>query len=267
MSDSLSGSVRVRVAARSRELPGFEDALPFATGYIVDAPARHTSSPRPVLFPGDAPTDATLDLPASGIVQLRTALPPAHALLVAPLATAMSFWDRLGLELGDAAVYTHGGPLARLTGQVALWRGGYPVVELSPADAVPLPGIIHVDWSDVEEAARHLTNATEPRPGFAAVDLSGRAEMLDTLLETMPRWSRLLLASAAGGPVTIDYYKNVHRKGAIIDATVGDSATLFDAGLGATARAHVDRATQWLEKPAQTAQCLVALGLQPSVTA
>lgn len=263
MSEPLWDRVRVRVAARSRELPGFEGAVPFAAGYI-DEPGR-TSTLLPVLIPGDPAGETTIEVPANRIVRLRAALPPTHALLVAPLATAMSFWDRLGLELGDAAVYTHGGPLSRLTGQVALWRGGCPVVELSPTDSVPLPGIIHVDWSDVEEAARYLTGATEPRPGFAAVDLSGRAEMLDTLLESMPRWSRLLLASAAGGPVTIDYYKNVHRKGAIIDATVGETATLFEPALGAAARAHVDRATQWLEKPAQAAQCLVALGLQPSV--
>lgn len=263
MSEPLSDSMRIRVVARSRVLPGFEGSVPFAAGYVEEPAGRAPA--RPVLIPGDAQEGTTIDVAADRVIRLKTALSPAHALLVAPLAMAMSFWDRLGLELGDAAVYTEGGPLSRLTGQVALWRGACPVVELSPADAVPLPGVIHVDWSDVEEAAKHLTTATEPRPGFAAVELSGRAEMLDTLLESMPRWSRLLLASEAGGPVTIDYYKNVHRKGAIIDATVGETATLFDPALGAAARAHVDRATQWLAKPVQAAQCLAALGLQPAV--
>ena len=60
------------------------------------------------------------------------------------------------------------------------------------------------------------------------MELSGRAEVLDILLEMMPRWSRLLLAGPAGQPVTIDFYKNVHRKGAVIAAMDVEAGSIFD---------------------------------------
>ncbi|MGE3512710.1 MAG: hypothetical protein AB7N65_27935 [Vicinamibacterales bacterium] len=258
MSESRTATRSVQIVARSRDLPGFESAAPFAAGYVDGSPDALA------LVPSDAATGASAEVPADRLLTLHRALPPSLALLVPPLATAMSFWDRLGLELGDAAVYTDGGPLSRLTGQVALWRGGYPVVELGPSAAAQVPDIVRIDWTDAEDAAKRLGEATASRPGFAAVEHSGRAEVLDTLLETMPRWSRLLLASTGGGAVTIDYYKNVHRKGAVVDATVGDAAALFEPHLGGAARAQVPRAIQWMERPALAARCAAALGLLPA---
>jgi hypothetical protein len=93
------------------------------------------------------------------------------------------------------------------------------------------------------------------------VELSGRAEVLDILLEVMPRWTRLLLAGPAGKPVTIDFYKNVHRKGAVIAATDIESASIFDAVRGASVRVQIQAATHTLQNARMAHTCLSLLGL------
>jgi hypothetical protein len=198
---------------------------------------------------------------------VAAALEVTRALALPPLAAALSMWESLRLELGDAAVFTAGGALSTLAGQVALWRGGCPVLELGPAGAGATPGITHVDWTDPEEAARQLTGATGARPGFAAVELSGRAEVLDILLEMMPRWSRLLLAGPAGQPVTIDFYKNVHRKGAVIGAMDVEAGVVFDPVRGAAARALIPAATHILMNAHMAQTCLSLVGLSAATAA
>jgi threonine dehydrogenase-like Zn-dependent dehydrogenase len=112
------------------------------------------------------------------------------------LAVALEAWDELGLELGEAALIAGDGPTARIFATAAGYRGACPVVQVG-ADGKGLPG--------AEELAGMA--------GVAAVDLSGRADTVDALLEALPEGARLMLAGDDSEPQTIDYYGNIHRKG------------------------------------------------------
>jgi hypothetical protein len=263
VSDRLSSTVDLRVAGRSRDGAGFGAGAPYVVGYPVAS--EWSSAERGtgglVLAPVDAEHDSVVRVSETACVRVAGSLDATRALALPPLAAALSLWESLRLELGDAAVFTSGSPLSALAGQVALWRGGCPVVELGPGESGSASAIPRIDWSDPEAAARQLIEATSKRPGFAAVELSGRADVLDILLEMMPRWTRLLLAGPAGKPVTIDYYRNVHRKGAVIAATDVESASIFDLVRGAAVQAQIAAATQILLNARMAVRCLALLGL------
>ena len=259
MCERPSATLELRVAARSRDYEGLGDGQPFVVG--------HSLTGGLMLAAVDAAQGAVVQIAETKCLAVAASLEVTRALALPPLAAALSMWESLRLELGDAAVFTSGGALSTLAGQVALWRGGCPVVELGPAGAGATPDITRIDWTDPEEAARQLTGATGARPGFAAVELSGRAEVLDILLETMPRWSRLLLAGPAGQPVTIDFYKNVHRKGAVIAAMDVEAGAVFDPIQGAAARAQIPAATQTLMNARMAQTCLSLLGLPAAMAA
>ncbi|PUB79845.1 MAG: hypothetical protein DBP02_21730 [gamma proteobacterium symbiont of Ctena orbiculata] len=55
---------------------------------------------------------------------------PRIGLLIPPLTMALWVWDRLGLELGEAAVVSGGQPYTRLLAYCASLRGALPVIEL-----------------------------------------------------------------------------------------------------------------------------------------
>jgi threonine dehydrogenase-like Zn-dependent dehydrogenase len=112
------------------------------------------------------------------------------------LARALWAWEELGLELGETALISGEGPMARMVALAASCRGACPVVLVGSA-AQGLPG--------AEELAG--------RAGVAAVDLTGRSETVDALLEALPHGARLMLAGHESEPQTIDYYNNIHRKG------------------------------------------------------
>jgi threonine dehydrogenase-like Zn-dependent dehydrogenase len=263
VSDRTSSTLELRVAARSGDCEGFAAGRPYVVGYPATS-ATASAGPHAgglLLAPVDAAHDAVVRVPEASCLRVADSLDATRALALPALAVALSMWESLRLELGDAAVVTSGSALSALTAQVAFWRGGCPVVELGPAASGAATDIPRIDWSDPEEAVRQLTDATGKRPGFAAIELSGRAEVLDIILEMMPRWPRLLLAGPAGKPVTIDFYKNVHRKGAVIASTDLEAISIFDAVQGAAVRAQLPAATQTLLHSGMAATCLSLLGL------
>jgi hypothetical protein len=252
--DRASLTLELRVAARSRDYHGLGSGQPFIVA--------HSPTSGLVLADVDAEYASVVQIAESRCMPVAASLDVARALALPALAAALSMWEALHLELGETAVFTSGGVLSALVGQVAFWRGGCPVIQLGPAGVGATPDIVNIDWTDSEEAARRLTIATANRPGFAAVESSGRAEVLDILLEMMPRGSRLLLAGPAGQPVTIDFYKNVHRKGAVIAAMDAEAAAIFDGVQGAAVRTQIPAATQMLLSARMAQRCLSLLGLQ-----
>lgn len=144
-------------------------------------------------------------------------LDPEHAMLAPLVALALWGWDCLGLELGELAVYTGIGPLADIVGQIAIWSGAQPLVKLSPTrHGLKLSSNHMISSDDLVDTAETLKKLAFSSPGFAAVDLTGRPEIVDLLLEIIPKWGRLLLGSNHPGKLTIDYYKNIHRKAALV---------------------------------------------------
>ena len=215
-----------------------------------------------VLVRGIHSVDSEIRVSASDCVAIEGSIDPSLAVLVPSLAITLAFWNTLQLELGDAAVWTGGRSMSSLVGQAALWRGACPAIEIGPSTTErDATGVDTIDWTDAEAASARLAELVGRRPGFAAVDLSGRADVIDLLLEVIPRWGRLLLAGPPGPPVTIDFYRNVHRKGIVIASTTADSSRVFDARAGRDIRDQLPKAVQILRNEAMAAQCERLLGV------
>ena len=153
------------------------------------------------------------------------------AAVVPLLATALNGWQELGLEIGETALVSGEGPLARMFCLAALWHGACPVILLAAADpGIPGVGTWTVPSDDPEPTLEKLAGRLAGDPAVAAVDLSGRAFVADSLFEVLPVYTRLMLAGSAGEPLTIDYYNNIHRKGLTVLARRIDSDSYPDAG-------------------------------------
>ena len=232
MSERFATEVRVRIDSTSDQVKALEGYESYAVGRLATAGTTRVD-PVMVLVRGRHAVDSEAKVSSTDVVALSGSLDVSSALLVPPLATALALWNTLQLELGEAAVWTGGSPLSGLVGQVAVWRGACPAVELGPPATAggddAREQMDFIDWTDAESASAKLVDLAADTPGFAAVDLSGRADVIDSLLEAIPRWGRLLLAGPPGANVTIDFYKNVHRKGIIIASTVLEPAGVFDA--------------------------------------
>ena len=263
MSERSGDSVRVGIEVSSGDASALSGYRPYVAGTLTRPGVA--GSQRTVLVPGAHAPGSDIEAAAADCVMLPAALDPAKAVLVPAVAASLALWETLHLELGDAAVWTSGGPLSALVGQASLWRGACPGIELGAKSSVGLDPrqVEHVELSDTEAAAARLATLVSARPGFAAVDLSGRADVIDVLLEVIPRWGRLLLAGPPGAPVTIDYYRNVHRKGIVLASTVLEPSSVFDSQ--SEVRSQVVRACAVLGNPRMAAQCSALLGVVPSV--
>lgn len=260
MSDRGGNDLRVRIDATSGDVAALAGYAPFASGRIAN-------SSDVALVPGVQIVDSELVVHPSECVRVPGPLDPSLGILAPALASALSLWETLRLELGDAAAWTTGGPLSGLVGQVALWRGACPGIELGAAtDARELDErqTERVNWSDQDIATARLAELAARRPGFAAVDLSGRADVIDIFLEVIPRWGRLLLAGPAGAPVTIDFYKNIHRKGIVIAATTIEPAAIFTSSQDNAVLKQMGRAAAILRNPKMAARCRQLLGAMSS---
>jgi hypothetical protein len=164
----------------------------------------------------------------------------ADALLVTRVAQALRVWRQLGLELGEAAVYTDGGDLADLIGLLAKWHGGMPVIRLTDTDVAPLDGIQDLAVHDATTAVAKLRAMIAQAPAVAAVDLSGRGSVIGVLLEALPRWGRLMLAGPPPDAFTTAFYTDVHRKGTIVCAAGDLDAIAFNPAATDARAAEID---------------------------
>jgi threonine dehydrogenase-like Zn-dependent dehydrogenase len=214
-------------------------AEPFAVGVRVDSRQR-------VLVRVEATPGQRIDVPASNILNLPLELPPDTVLLVPPVATALRAWDLLRPELGTAAAVTPG-PWAPLLSVVARWYGATPMLvgQSSPSEGRG------ADADSVASLAKTLADS----PAVCAAELTGRADMVDLLLESLPKYSRVLFAGPCGDRFTIDYYVNVHRKGLQLSSTVLSALDVFSHSEG---RDLVLRASRLLANPARAASCQYA---------
>jgi hypothetical protein len=174
--------------------------------------------------------------------------------LISAVARALWVWDTMDLELGEMAVVTGGSRESRLIALVATWYGPAQVLFVTgDASAAPAGVAAHPLLAGAEETGA-LSARLGERPGVAAAELSGRTDTIDALLESIPRFSRLMLAGDSREPVTIDYYNNVHRKGVRLVSAVLHNEDGFP---GHAARA--ERARRLLARPARRQACLDAL--------
>jgi len=141
------------------------------------------------------------------------------------LASILELWERAGLELGEAAVVGGPHPLSALVARAALWSGAGRVMHVGPGALDP--GIATIEASPADAAVAQLTGFVAGAPGLAAVDLSGSSHVIELLVATLPRWGRLLLAGPSEH-FAVDFYNDVHRKGAVVAGASLEPAAFLD---------------------------------------
>lgn len=191
-------------------------------------------------------------------LRVPAALDEHAALALPPLMAALGCWAELRLELGEVAVICGATPLAALLRLTAYWQGAMPVIALG-GDAQALDDCVPVATDDARLAVARLQELQGSSPGFVAVDVSGRAWSADILFQAVPRWGRLRLAGVTLEALTVDFYKDVHVKGArVLTAPFSLAALLGDR---AALPALHTRAVRLLEAPATGVAVKAVLGL------
>ena len=180
-----------------------------------------------------------LEVPASAVVSLPDDLPLEAAVLVPPAAEALRLWDTADLTLGEVAVTAGNGQTSALVSLAASWYGA-TTVRIDPLTFDPR----------VTAGQLRLRN----NRGAVALDLSGRADIADLLLESIPQYTRLIFAAPRTESLTIDFYTNVHRKGLRLISTVLHGA-LADERERAEYRIRIGRAARLLRRPEWFAAC------------
>jgi hypothetical protein len=159
------------------------------------------------------------------------------------IASILELWDRAGLELGEVAIVGGPHPLSPLVARAALWSGAGRVLHIGPGALDP--DIEAIAPSPADAAVAKLTAFAAGAPGLAAVDLSGSSSVIELIVATLPRWGRLLLAGPSER-FAVDFYNDVHRKGAVLAGAPLAPATFFDRPVPPTAL--VERATRLLAR-------------------
>jgi hypothetical protein len=145
-----------------------------------------------------------------------------------PLVLALWCWNSLNLELGEVALVIQGNPFVDIFIQTAKWFGALPVICLGDKSGDQGDTVfIRVDYKEPDVTTAELNKFLPGSVGYAAVDLSGKAEIIDILLNTIPRWGRMMFMGSGNDLLTIDYYNNLHRSGADIRSCVFDPSVIL----------------------------------------
>jgi len=206
-------------------------------------------------------SDADRDPSKWRIVPVPPTITPDAALAAPMLATMLAVWEELHLELGEIAVVTGNGVLSSIAAVAATICGALPVVRLGREVAQHGPSLpwVSVRSDESESCLEQLRGIMSDGYGVAAVDLSGQAGVLDLLFESLPRYSRLMLAGRRSQPATIDYYNNIHRKGVLVLTRNLDPAAHLDAPPGNGVEDYLRRAFVLLEDGDTARRCADAM--------
>jgi len=243
MDSSGDPQIAVTLERDSSSVPALMRSAPFGVGRVVNSHTKNGNYSAGALVLARTPSSDVAEL----IVRERDCIPvPGDlavdlALWLPPLALGLWVWEKLSLELGEVAVCTEGHPFTDLVAQVALWRGACPLIRIGhDVRDHSIPGMEALSLEDPELAVDTLKKRCQNKPGFAAIDLSGLPEMIDIILDALPRWGRVMLGGPTHGPVTLDFYNNVHYKGAVMLSAVFDPSLVFTEKRELTD--HLDRA-------------------------
>lgn len=202
---------------------------------------------------------------AERMIRVPRPIGPDLAIMIPPLAAALAAWFSLRLELGEAAVVVSDeANVSRWLALAAQWYGGMPVVASTSRQGdlgVDLPEPICSESPDglVDSIRRDTAN----RPGWTGLECTGRPEMLEVMLDAVPKWGRIALADQSSSPATIDFYNNVHRKGVRLSGVSLSTTEVFSAREDSSVHQFASRAARILAHPALGARCRI-LSTQPA---
>jgi threonine dehydrogenase-like Zn-dependent dehydrogenase len=146
-------------------------------------------------------------------------------------------------------VVTSGHPLSRLFALTATWCGAVPVILAGEKDPAAVRGVTSFEVRDATADLKALQGLLD-RPGAVVVEMTGKAETVDVIMEAIPPAARLLFVGEAREPLTMDFYVNVHRKGIALHSNTVD---------GLADEESTERARRLLQDPERVAQCRLAL--------
>jgi len=127
---------------------------------------------------------------------------------------------KANIELGDSVVVLGQGLVGQLALQLAKLSGGMPVIgvdlydsrlELSPrhgADYVFNPGKVHLE--------EEMGKATEGKGASVVIEATGSPEAIPTALKLAGNYGRVILLGSTRGESTVNFYRDVHRKGVTV---------------------------------------------------
>lgn len=215
-----------------------------------------------VLAPWPADGRTTMVIGLEQCVWSPANMPAERLILVPRLALALLIWEAAGLELGELATYTSGSSFEGLVALVAGWRSGRDAlrIDLNDGTAALPPGTRAVDVSTPQRAIEDLHNASREACGFASVVFSRGPEAIEMLLEAMPVWGRLVVATSVTEPATIDFYNNVHRKGVRVIGVPSTPLAAFDAGRRPTVGRSLRRALRIMNSKDLGERCMAVAG-------
>jgi hypothetical protein len=245
-----------------RAVAGPPDLQQAGAGLVLARVAAHAN---PALPPPGTRVLARLDgggdaADAGVVAPLPDGLGDALVPFVPVVARALAFWDALGLEIGETAIVTSAGWTGHVVATVASWYGAAPLVVGMPGLAAGPPGSDRLIAEDAEAAVKDLQGRLQGRAGVAGVELTGRAALVDLLLQTVPTFARLMFAGDARERLTVDFYVNVHRKGLLLHSDLFDPAAAVAAPWTGGTGARFARAARLLARPDRAAACLGAVG-------
>jgi len=252
--------MRVRAEIHSQPVIASTRVAPFLVGRVVGA---DRDEPRSIGSRVIAPSSDSfaLEVETDTVIPVPDTLETADALLIPPAAIALRLWRALRLELGEAAIYTDGDGLSPFAGLVAAWHGATPVIHVTTGASI----VDHetVSIVDAVSALDRLRSLTATAPGVAAVDLSGRGTIIGPLIESLPRWGRLMLAGPSAEPFTTAFYTDIHRKGVVVSSGAELNSIFSDQGAW---QADLQNATRLAMNPKRAAQLRACIG-QPALVA
>lgn len=168
----------------------------------------------------------------------------------------MWIWDAAGLEAGEVAIYTSGSSIDRWVATVAAWKSLRDVVRLDLGGGwEPVSGVTNQAISEPQESASWLSRNLRGSPGVVAVVLTTEAVATDVLLEALPMWSRFVLAMPASMPTTVDFYNNVHRKGANLVCVPASTREMHESQWSPRSVGYLQRAARVLDCARLAAKC------------
>ena len=224
----------------------------YGVGRVVTSGAR-------VLAPAAAGDADVQSLDPDTCIPVPAELPSERALLIPRLARVLAVWDCAELELGEAACITSGSVDAALFCLVASWRTGRTPVYLDlgdgPGPVADIASVIPAD--DPQSAIETLAKLLRPAPGTVCVVLSPSARAIDVLLEVLPTWGSLLLATPAMDPAAVDFYNHVHRKGARLLGVMSGPMCVLDPAMRPAFEPQIRRAIRILKHEFLAASCLL----------
>lgn len=204
---------------------------PLAVGTIAAQDTNANGGARRVIFDLSTFNEKDMSIGAQSL-NLPNTISATTAPFVPPLFFALRIWDRLKLNLGETAIISGRSLMTSILTQVAEWHGAVTIrISDTHDELIEQPNRMSLNSEASERCERILKETIAQRPGVAMADFSGRASIVDLLLEVIPFWGRLMFCSPYTEPLTIDYYRNLHRSGAIVLPGIIDTRKLLEMSM------------------------------------